>query len=892
VAALLAGAWENSNENDREVVSELAGGADYYDYESGLRPLLRSIDPPIEREQTIWMIRAPVDAFTHLGHLISHDNFQRFEAVVSKVFSRIEPEPDPDDIFDREGKRTEGSHSSYLRDGLATNLLLIACLAEQIELDIPGGSGQDFANKIVGAVPGLSNNHRVIASLRDELPFMMEAAPDPLLKALEQMLEGDEPLLKNIFKESDDIFAPSSPHTNLLWSLERLAWHPQFLPRICTILSKLAAIDPGGNISNRPINSLRSILLSWNPQTNANLDVRLAVLDSIILNEPDIGWELTTKLLPTSHDSNIPTTPPQYRDAGASEKEKLTYAVVWKTQFEVIKRAVQQSDSDPDRLAKLIETLSNARDDGRQIILKKLDEYLQSNSFETARVVWRTLRDEVHRHKQFSTADWSFGEDQLSILEEMLERHGPAQRFEQVSWLFDDWTPYLEGGDGYSDEEVERARVEAIKSVLEVDGGGGIKALLEFSQMPQFVVSAYVKAVIVPEKFVWIFDWDLGQNGRLTQLSRVASSEAYLINSDEWERFLRGHIEETSMSAEDAVQLLTAFPDKRETWDYVTSLGPEIENLYWTNKDSWRLSGSLEDLVFAISKYLDLERGIAALVAAQERILEIEFDLSMEILDKFLEEVGKDIKQVNHMLTYSLSEVLNKLQNSPSIDKLKLAKREYALLPLLEFDRKNLTVHQIMAEEPEFYVQVLCDVFRSQNEATEAVEPEDVSEQARAKAHASYRLLSNFDIIPGLQGTEIDITVLRKWIAEVRRLAAEKGRAEIIDQYIGHLLAHAPVDQNDGFWPAREIRELLEELEAEEIEIGVRVERFNMRGVTSRGAFEGGDQERDIAKQYQNWADGLTRWPRTRALLEELAVGYERDAEREDAEVRRRRLRT
>jgi hypothetical protein len=41
----------------------------------------------------------------------------------------------------------------------------------------------------------------------------------------------------------------------------------------------------------------------------------------------------------------------------------------------------------------------------------------------------------------------------------------------------------------------------------------------------------------------------------------------------------------------------------------------------------------------------------------------------------------------------------------------------------------------------------------------------------------------------------------------------------------------------------------------------------NNRGVTTRGLFDGGDQERGVAHQYHAWSDALKLdWPRTSSL--------------------------
>lgn len=66
VAPLLGGAWDAASSGDRAVMARLAGEAEYSKCEANLREFLRSEDAPLEREGTVWAIRAPVDVFVHL----------------------------------------------------------------------------------------------------------------------------------------------------------------------------------------------------------------------------------------------------------------------------------------------------------------------------------------------------------------------------------------------------------------------------------------------------------------------------------------------------------------------------------------------------------------------------------------------------------------------------------------------------------------------------------------------------------------------------------------------------------------------------------------------------------------------------------------------------------
>jgi hypothetical protein len=82
----------------------------------------------------------------------------------------------------------------------------------------------------------------------------------------------------------------------------------------------------------------------------------------------------------------------------------------------------------------------------------------------------------------------------------------------------------------------------------------------------------------------------------------------------------------------------------------------------------------------------------------------------------------------------------------------------------------------------------------------------------------------------------------------------------------------------------------MEDVHSKEMMKGAFIGLCNSRGATWRG--EGGDQERELAKQFRAWADGLQYSHPfvASALLAQMVKTYEAQADREDLEagVRRR----
>jgi hypothetical protein len=214
----------------------------------------------------------------------------------------------------------------------------------------------------------------------------------------------------------------------------------------------------------------------------------------------------------------------------------------------------------------------------------------------------------------------------------------------------------------------------------------------------------------------------------------------------------------------------------------------------------------------------------------------------------------------------------------------RIARLQWAYLPVLGLDPKVHALHKLLSSDPAFFVDVLSKVYRSKS----GVDEETESPERARLATNGYRLLSSWATVPGLRadGT-VDGEALRTWVHETLAKLDEIGRREVGEIHIGNVLAWSPPDA-DGHWPTPEVRDLLEELQNERVEQGVTTQMLNRRGVTTRSPEQGGAQERDLVAKYTREADRFAdQWPRTAAILRALASSYEHDARREEHSAER-----
>jgi len=888
--ALLVGAWSVRHDEDLAAVQVLTDGRPYADYEKTLLKYKGlSEDHPLEQEGDAWAMRAPVDAFVLLGFLISTDDLRKLAGVVTKVFSEPDPalELPPEERFYAGITGKQLKHSDWLRRGLATTLLLMAEFHEEARFGPPGTSAQDYVNGLVGNLPGIHSDYRAVASLYGVLPIIAEAAPRPLLEALGHLTEGDGQKILPIFQDKEaDLFHSSSPHTALLWALETLAWDPEYLADATLILARLARIDPGGKLANRPIRSLREIFLIWYPGTNASLEQKLSAIDQITRAEPTVAWDLLIELLPKYHDIASPTAKPRYREAGASRAETITYATIGKGYKQIVDRVLKLVGDDHTRWITVIRQLSSLSPQDRETAVGLLDTFSKGAEGDAKTALWSVLRAEVNRHRRFSNADWVMKDTDLHRLEEILAILQPSDPRTQIAWLFDEYNPDLPDVDLLNQwEVVQSRRTEAALDLFQSKGTSGILELAAMAKLPAQVGYAFANGA-TPDQVELLVTESIKKSPEPDLFTIALSAGAEFRFKSTWRDIIERALENGKWNPRQVGALVLAFSDEAETWRFVESLGPEVDSFFWSHKSIRPIKGDADTLEYMAKKYLGHGRAVAALQSAWYSGSVVSSQTLLRILDAAVSEINASPDIVSTNLAFEVEQVLSNLRVKGDVPAIEIAKREYAYLPLLQHRQGNLTIHSLLVEDPEFFVSVLCDIFKPSS--GESREP---TEAQRARASASYRVLSELNLVPGFRGEAADPAQLASWTAQVRVLAAARDRAAIADEYIGHVLAHAPNDPEDQAWPHRLVRNLIESLANERIEQGIRIERSNMRGPTMRGPFEGGNQERALAGMIREWGAKTVEWSRTTNLLRDMAAQWERHAEYEDIRARQDEMR-
>ena len=877
VPALLASAWSTQQPGDLKIIAQLSGSS-YEEYEQTLRSYLPLQDTPIDLRGGLWKLQAPVDAFVNLSHLITRRHIETLGEAAIKVFTAKTP---PDMVEEGFG-RSVSPYSSLLLEGIATTLLIIAAMHEEVGLEV-GLDPEEFVNDLVANLPGLRDDVRVILGLEQQLTYLMEAAPRPLLTALEHLLEGDD-VAAALFQETSSYGVPRSQISYLLRALELQAWDPAFFRRTALLLAKLASLDPGGPSGNRPISSLRDLFTAWSPGTNAPMAERIAVVDEIIAKHPHVGWQLVTMLLPKLQDVKGPTQRPRYRDAGASDKEILTSNIVWETYDAMTDRALSLVGDDNAHWIEVAEVFPRFSPERRAQFLAMLAPHAKRIAGEERVDLRRTLRRLADRHARFRQADWVLPEDELKRLQEIVASLETMDPFDQARALFDEWDPYSVEDIAASERAIEQRRANAVANLAATFGAEAVIRLagtVRFSRGVAFAAATGIKDESILERI--LVDGD--PQTPASDLSTAVAGMLRRRRNEGYDAEILSLAKRSGWSAVRTASMLLDWPEERRTWDLIAALGNEAEMYFWQSRRPCRFEGALEELEELVRRFVEAGRAGRALSIVHPHESELSWHAISAILRRLIVEIN-EAEMHRDIDDYLLVELFKSLRSREDVDQLELARWEYAFFPVLEFQDEDLVLYDRMASDPEFYVSIIKHVF-----VADDVDPgkDETTPEQRNCASISYRILTHNKRVPGQKNGKINQAELDAWIDGMNEEALKQKRKKIVPSYIGRTLAHSA--EADGIWPPPEVASAIERLRSDDVEQSIMIERFNMRGVYKKSLFEGGNQERDLAAQYRRWSAVNVKFPRTKAMLTAIAKQWDRDAKNADESAERDKVR-
>lgn len=891
--ALIVGRWDENYENDKNILAKLAGET-YEEYSKKLTRWLNTSDSPFVKISNTWRLASPLDAWINASKFLTQNDFeilhQSFIEILTEINPAFELEPGKRHMASLYGKVRE--FSSWIREGITQSLILISIFGSQLKFNLPI-SGALWVDRIIAELFN-TDNPLLWKSIEGKFPLLAEASPNEFLNAIEKYLAVENSPVINLFEEEAGFMSSNSYHTGLLWALENLAWLPEYFSRATLLLAKLSSIDPGGSLSNRPINSLSEIFKPWHYQTNATFEERIEVLKFIAKKVTETSWPLLLRMLPDSHAIGHFTHKMRWRMFDQSFEKTYTYKEIWETHSIVVDLLLSICDFSEAKISDLIKEAVNLRPNDRDTILSFIEKSIGKIK-QADFTLWQTIRGILNHHRSNLEMHWALHEDDLVRYEKIYKALEPADEIKKTLWLFEEhWPSFIEGHQRKAtstenqQQLINDRRIDALKNIYEKYGIDRIKEISTSIKDSWILGETLAYVANDTAEIISICEFlDASKNNLRFIQAFIVRKE--ILNGFKWVREFFEILKRHGFSNIALSQFLIPASQNKSHWDFIESTNEEIKKEYWLNMIPHFWGIPTEEKIIGIKYLLEFKRYFSAIDICSHFYKEIPSDIIVEILDKTAtDKASENIR----MGGYEVEQLFETLDKRNDVAPQTLIKLEWYFLPLLASygnRRSPKLLHNELANNPDFFIDVFKWIYKPENE--EEIEKTELpDEQLQNRSRQAYELLHSWKQIPGVdEKFNINEEFLWYWINKVREFAINYGKLNVADAYIAQVLAQYP--ETEKSWPLDEICNVLETINTDSIRRNFSAAIFNKRGATSRGIFDGGEQERVLARHFSKLAKlQKNKFPSVASIFDNLSKDYEEYAKREDESAERDKL--
>ncbi|MBC8443120.1 addiction module antitoxin, partial [PVC group bacterium] len=629
VPMALIGAWHAEPEADREILSRV-GDRKYEAIEDDVARLLQFDDSPVWSAGRYRGVASKIDALFAVARTITLAALDRFFTAAECVLSEANPALDlPEEdrwaaaLYDK-----TRDHSEVLREGICETLVILSVHGNNL---FQSRVGIDVEGRVTALIRTLLKPLTLekLLSHDHDLPRYAEAAPDEVLKIIEEDLRSDEPVLFGLLRPVDSgSFWASPSRTGLLWALECLAWKPQNLPRVSVILAHLSRPKIDDNWANRPDASLQAIFRSWMPQTAATVKQRIKALGMLAKRFPDVGWEVCIEQIRPGSRIGHYSYRPRWRSDASGAGQVVTRKEMNDFALKALEFLIDWPSHDEKTLGDLVESLQGMPEEDQSKVWDLIDEWSTKNGGAAK----AALRERIRLFALTRRAHLrKLGEATRDRARETHDKLRPSDSVMRHGWLFaDHWVQESadeieEEGFDYQkrQERIDKLRREAVAEIWIERGFEGVGELLAGSGAAGSVGRYAASCVAEVEPRVDFVRRCLSIDGGLR-----SKAEQCL------QGFLSGIADETRASvlqaaaeelpAEEQKRLLVCAPFQASTWRLLDRCYEDISAAYWKDVfPSWGQHTAAE-LTALIDRLLEARRPWAAFHAVHMCFKDVE----------------------------------------------------------------------------------------------------------------------------------------------------------------------------------------------------------------------------------------------------------------------------
>lgn len=886
ITALLIGRWDGNSEADKLIISELAEEP-YKSYIIKLSLWKFENDAPILEVKSVWKLTSALDAFSVLSPFLTQSDLENFKKILLKVLNEFDQKFDPakqDRVY---AYVADEGHSYFLKQGLCQTLILMAVFGDSFDLEC-NPKPQSFVDNIVHELLFESKGEHW-CSLSNYLTLLAEASPDSFLTSIETSLTKEIPPVMALFGNANGGFTNSHAYTDLLWALEGLAFSPKYLLRVTLILGALSRLDPGGNLHNSPMNSLRSIFVSWYNQTDTDPELRKSVLHKLMKADPNVAFDLFIALLPILHATVSPIHSFRWRFDIQSLNRNVSYPQTFGFNSFLLDNLLILANNNEERLSRLIECYADLNIINRNkllIHLKAIAKQTVQNKFS----IWNNLREILSRHRECSDTNWAIPEDELKKVEKVFRLFKPKDIRIASLYLFENsWPAFAEGVKRKNLSQNERQKYitdrqsRVLKRIYLMEGLNGIMFIAErLNNLESLgkIAATNLDIKSKDENFL-LSGLAEGDPKKESFLKAYISAKANKFGKS-WTLRAWRVINRKQIDAKIKARFFLCLPFTMDSWILLKKTSTNISQSYWNEVQPFLFRLTFKERLYVINQLESVSRYKTVLHEISDFVEELPSFLIIDLLSKCaITPSEKNIK----LYPTNVYRIFEELQKRTDISHQQFIQIEHLYISLLTHyysTCKPVHILNELGDNPSYFVELSAkaSVANMRDEIKNFTQSQlDIYYKESANAR---KILDALKTIPGTQpDVSIDKLQLINWVTSVRELATRSQCIHAVDSQIGSLFACFP--RTDDHWPLDEICEIIDRINSESMISNFETDIYNGRGAYVKSVYEGGNQERSIAAYFQSMGERISnKWPITASILFKLSDNYIENARRED----------
>ena len=706
VAAIIGG-WRDDNDSDRQLIEALARKT-YDDWLLPLQKLYENGSGIVTFKDNFWEVSNPKNVFEQYGIQLYSRDVSIIKQHIKILFEDYDPkfELAPSERFAADVYKKVSKYSPAIRFGLS-NFLAIAGNYPEFFPSVPSFQLKELINYAVTMLFS-SSDWRPIATMAPYFQLLAEASPNCFISSVETALQDENSALCEYLAQYESVITTTYYGDSLVRALTLIACRQDYFSSACFVAFLV--------IEKQPVHLtyLTSVLLPWNPKTEAPPAQRISLVRQLISKNDTLAWKLIQSLLPNQSTVSGDFIKPTYL---ACDFEKHFAFTVPETYYKESKKyldlAIEMSAGQTSRLLFLIDLLDDVPEDTFYNIAIIIEHTAASLDDEGKYGLWNKLLNFVNRHWQYPNASWALSKEALSRLQQTIASIAPQNEQVQLRRLFQNNCSFIfpERTEDYRKEgsKLDSLRLKSVEMYVEKYG------IDNFIQCTEQFESVYpVGKVLADSRLTTqcdprIFQWLSSENEKHRKIGRDYAFSRFRTCEISW-------VEQQLSNASDIqkANLLAALPLTNEILTLVTTrLSYEAQIQYWKRLSPWYIT-SKDNMNLAAQKFIQYDRPYDALELVTNTLQADECALPFSTLFKLLQQiVAKQNKEQNSAHAYQIVMLIEYLQENWD-DQNAVALLEWQYYNLFESygDKGPQSLYYALGNNPESFITLLCCTFK------------------------------------------------------------------------------------------------------------------------------------------------------------------------------------